>query len=83
MKNKIIQNIRKQIMKNTEIRELVANNKELDEMINTMDIFKDLCNPTKIRMRNFMVLQEADDGLEIPMNDPLACDMFYICSGHM
>ena len=47
-------------MKNQGIRALVANNKELDEMINTMEVFKHLCLPTKIRMRNFMALQEAD-----------------------
>ena len=70
-------------MKNQGIRSLVANNKELDEIINTMDVFKNLCQPTKNRMRNFMALREADEGQEVPLNDPLACDMFYVCEGNL
>ena len=61
----------------------LLNNKELDETINNIEVFKNLSLPTKIRMRNFMELQEADEGSEIPMIDPLVCDMFYICHGYL
>jgi hypothetical protein len=43
-------------MKDSCIRQVVMNHKEIDDTLNQIDVFKVLSQPTKTRMRNFIEL---------------------------
>ena len=51
MKNPIIQNIKKSLIKNAKIKDIVASAKHLEDIINKIEPFKSLCGPTKQRLR--------------------------------
>jgi hypothetical protein len=51
MKNPIIQGIRKTLFKSSKIKEIVATAKQIESLVNDIDAFKNLCGPTKTRLR--------------------------------
>lgn len=57
---------------------ILATNKQLEQIINEIDSFKNLCMPTKTRIRNYMKLQQIRMNEPIPYNDCLNMDFYYV-----
>jgi len=83
MQNALMRNIKKFILGHREIRRVVATNKHLMNIVNTIDLFADLCRPSKIRIRQMMQVHQIEAGHAIPLSDSIHADFLYVCQGKL
>ena len=83
MQNALMRNIKKFILGHREIRRVVATNKHLMNIVNTIDLFADLCRPSKIRIRQMMQVHSIEAGHALPLSDSLHADFLYVCQGKL
>lgn len=81
LKNSIVQSLRKVIMKDTNIKNIVSSIKQIEDIISETDTFKNLCQPARNHLRDKMVIKQIDEGDHLQVMDPIHLDFIFVNYG--
>ena len=81
LKNPIFNALKRYFFKQGSIKNIMATHKQLDKIIDDVEYFKELCAPTRGRLRDLLQIQEIDPGEAIPVADPIKIDFIYVVKG--
>ena len=82
MKNPLMKALKTFFSKQSAIKTMLSDKKQLDIIINDIDSLRDLSIPTKSRIRNFMkILQVEIGGPHVPVSEHMNCDLNYVTKG--
>ena len=68
-------------MKDSNIKNVLSTNKQLDEIISETDSLKNLCLPAKVFIREQMKMKQIDEGNALQVFDPIHMDYIYVNHG--
>ena len=68
-------------MKDSNIKNVLSNNKQLDDIISETKSLKDLCHSAKVNVREQMKMLEIDEGDLLRISDPIHLDFIYVTFG--
>lgn len=82
MKNPLLKALKTFFTKQSAIKTILSDKKQLDNIINDIDSLKDLSIPTKTRIRNFIRIFQVDiGGPQVPVSETMNCDLIYVTKG--
>lgn len=81
MKNPIFRGLKKFLLKDQSIKNVLAQKNTLMDIINRIKPLQTLCQPTKARFRNLMQMQMIKQDGTIPLSDVQNGDLIYIEKG--
>lgn len=70
-------------MNKTELKKVVLGNKNLEDIIQKIDVFKNLSHPTQKRIQNMMRTEEINCYGQVPITNGICSDFIYVCSGQL
>lgn len=81
LKNPLIRGIKKFLLKDQTIKDLVIQKNVLMDIVNQIKPLQNLCQPSKIRIRNMMKMYQIQEDVCIPLTDKFYGDLIYIEKG--
>lgn len=81
MKNPIFRGLKKFLLKDQQIKNVLSQKNTLMDIVNKIKPLETLCHPTKVRFRDLMQMQMITQDCTIPLSDVQNGDLIYIEKG--
>lgn len=81
MQNPLLRQLKKFVMSQSAIKKVAATNRQLMNIIDSVDLFRELCRPSKIRLRGLLQVHQIECGNAVPISDSIQTDFLYVCRG--